>query len=181
MTTTNQDELDPRPPVVVGLDDSPSGRAALAWAAEQARLTAQPLRAVHVAHISPVGGYGALPTGGLGPVGAAPGAAGQLGPLAEIPRRAAAPDPGPGPAAAPPASIQLAFDAVDPGPEWTLEVVESADVSTALLDRASGAALLVLGTGEHTGLSRLTHGSVSHQCLSHATVPVTAVPLPGGR
>jgi nucleotide-binding universal stress UspA family protein len=34
--------------IVVGLDDSPSGKAALDWAAEQARILGAVLRAVHV-------------------------------------------------------------------------------------------------------------------------------------
>jgi len=34
--------------VVVGLDDSPAGRAALWWAARYARFTLTDLRAVHV-------------------------------------------------------------------------------------------------------------------------------------
>jgi hypothetical protein len=34
--------------IVVGLDDSPSGKAALSWAAEQAIRTHTVLRAVHV-------------------------------------------------------------------------------------------------------------------------------------
>jgi nucleotide-binding universal stress UspA family protein len=34
--------------IVVGLDLSPSARAALDWAAEQARATGRTLRAVHV-------------------------------------------------------------------------------------------------------------------------------------
>ena len=33
--------------IVVGLDDSPSGKAALDWAAQQARSTGAVLRAVH--------------------------------------------------------------------------------------------------------------------------------------
>ena len=37
--------------IVVGLDLSPSARAALQWAAEQARATGQTLRAVHVTHV----------------------------------------------------------------------------------------------------------------------------------
>ena len=39
--------------IVVGLDLSPSARAAIRWAAEQARATGQALRAVHVTHIAP--------------------------------------------------------------------------------------------------------------------------------
>jgi nucleotide-binding universal stress UspA family protein len=34
--------------IVVGLDDSPSGKAALDWAAEQATSVSAALRAVHV-------------------------------------------------------------------------------------------------------------------------------------
>ncbi len=34
--------------IVVGLDDSPSGRAALRWASQQATLTNSMLRTVHV-------------------------------------------------------------------------------------------------------------------------------------
>ena len=34
--------------IVVGIDESPSARAALRWAAEQAERTESPLRAVHV-------------------------------------------------------------------------------------------------------------------------------------
>jgi nucleotide-binding universal stress UspA family protein len=36
--------------------------------------------------------------------------------------------------------------------------------------------VLVVGTREHTGLRRAVAGSVSHYCLSHAGVPVVAVP-----
>jgi len=50
--------------IVVGLDLSPSARAALHWAAEQARATGQTLRAVHVTHV--VSAYGmALGMGGM--------------------------------------------------------------------------------------------------------------------
>ena len=38
--------------IVVGLDLSPSARAALDWAAEQARATGRTLRAVHVINAS---------------------------------------------------------------------------------------------------------------------------------
>ncbi len=39
--------------ILVRLDLSPSGRAALQWAAEQARLTARNLVAINAAHIPP--------------------------------------------------------------------------------------------------------------------------------
>ena len=58
---------------------------------------------------------------------------------------------------------------------WTLDIVEGAP-GPALVARAAGATLLVLGTREHTGLRRAVLGSVSHYCLSHAASPVVAVP-----
>ena len=39
-----------------------------------------------------------------------------------------------------------------------------------------GTALLVVGTKEHVGISRIVAGSISHYCLSHAQCPVVAVP-----
>ena len=39
--------------IVVGMDLSPSGRAAVSWAAEHARRTGQTLRAVHAVDVSP--------------------------------------------------------------------------------------------------------------------------------
>jgi nucleotide-binding universal stress UspA family protein len=36
--------------------------------------------------------------------------------------------------------------------------------------------MLVVGTHEHTGLRRVVSGSVSHYAISHAEVPVIAVP-----
>jgi len=58
---------------------------------------------------------------------------------------------------------------------WTLEVHEGA-AGPVLAAAAHGARLVVVGTHEHTGLRRAITGSVSHYVLSHAEVPVVAVP-----
>ena len=58
---------------------------------------------------------------------------------------------------------------------WTLEILQGPPGPT-LVQRASTADLLVVGTGEHAGVRRLVSGSVSHHCLSHAHGPVVAVP-----
>ncbi|RCK69211.1 universal stress protein [Desertihabitans brevis] len=162
--------------VVVALDGSESARAALAWAARHARLTQQPLRAVHVTTWSVddtlVAADTALADPGLtGPGVGALGRTAALGtPEADVPED----QPEGSPEA--PESVTRAFDAVDPEDDWRLDVIGSADVGTTLLEESAGADLLVIGTGEHTGLDRLVSGSVSHHCLSRSTVPVVAVP-----
>jgi nucleotide-binding universal stress UspA family protein len=60
-------------------------------------------------------------------------------------------------------------------PRWTLDVQPGAP-GPVHVERSRGALVLVVGTQEHTGLRRAVAGSVSHYCLSHADVPVVAVP-----
>ena len=45
-----------------------------------------------------------------------------------------------------------------------------------LVDASRDAAMLVVGTRVHTGISRVLFGSVSHYCLTHAQCVVVAVP-----
>ena len=73
------------------------------------------------------------------------------------------------------APIRRLFDTVRPEPDWTLEILDGA-VGPTLVERASGAHLLVVGTREHVGFARVMSGSVSHYCLNHSTCPVVAVP-----
>lgn len=56
----------------------------------------------------------------------------------------------------------------------TLHVAEGRPVKV-LLDRADGAALLVLGSRGHGGFAGLLLGSVSTQCATHAPCSVTIV------
>lgn len=49
--------------------------------------------------------------------------------------------------------------------------------SSVLLDRASTADLLVVGSRGRGGIADLVLGSVSHQCVHHATRPVAVIPL----
>ena len=139
--------------VVVGLDGSASGRAALAWAAAYARSSNSPLHVLHVVDFgrgSPMvwaPGYGSV--GYV--VGFGSAESGQQSNLEEL------------------------FYAVDPEPGWTIRSVDGS-VGHQLVKASAGARLLVVGTREHTGLGRVLEGSVSHYCFSRAECPVVAVP-----
>jgi nucleotide-binding universal stress UspA family protein len=135
--------------IVVGLDLSPAGAAALRWAAEQARRTGVPLRAVHAATpYQPAFGAGT----GVFMMNAEPH-------LPERYRQA----------------LADAWDQVQPEPDWQLQFFLG-DPGSVLTEQAADALLLVVGTHFHVGLGRVFPGSVSHYCLSHARVPVVAVP-----
>ncbi len=54
--------------------------------------------------------------------------------------------------------------------------VECGPAGTVLLDACRDADLLVMGTRGLGGFTRLLLGSTSHQCATHATVPVVVVP-----
>ena len=138
--------------ILVGLDPSPSGRAALRWAAEQARLTGRRLLAINAVRIPP-----------------------SLAPIGLI----AMPEPAMDESKIDPSyreAIRAVWESVLPELGWTLEFVLD-DAGHALVTRSVGAALLVVGTHEHVGLARLVSGSVSRYCLSHAKCPTVIVPV----
>jgi nucleotide-binding universal stress UspA family protein len=138
--------------IVVGLDDSPSGKAALSWAAEYAMRTQTVLRAVHVLD---------WPYGPSAADSPAPGAAMNLT-FDEA-------------QAAYVASITKVFDDIAPRPDWLIQFA-TGEPGPVLVRQSRDAQLLVVGTREHVGLGRLLVGSISHYCLSHAACPVVAVP-----
>jgi nucleotide-binding universal stress UspA family protein len=135
--------------IIVGLDHSLSARAALDWAAQQARATGQTLRAVHV--ISASSTY-SMALGGV----AVPVEPSEM----DAPHREA---------------VTVVFDSMQPELGWELKFF-SGEAGPILVAESVGAALLVVGTKEHVGIGRLISGSVSHYCLSHANCPVVAVP-----
>jgi nucleotide-binding universal stress UspA family protein len=143
--------------IVVGLDDSPSSKAALNWAAEQAKRLGAVLRAVHVLDWP----YGLSSVGFPAPVNSMDVSHKEL---KESYRKA----------------ITAVFDAVSPRPDWILRFA-SGDTGRVLVRQSQDARQLVVGTREHVGLGRLLSGSVSHYCLSHAVCPVVAVPAPSDR
>ena len=148
------DSGDGRPEIVVGLDDRRAAAEALRWAAEHAVRTGLPLRVVHAWQLSALGS--AAFTAGTGVL---------LQAGTEDARARA---------------TRWVLDALggdSAAVRWSLEIVEGPP-GPVLVDRSAGARMLVMGTGEHTGIRRAVLGSISHYCLSHAAVPVVAVPVP---
>ena len=145
------DERRPGSEIVVGLDDSPSARTALSWAADYARAAGLGLRAVHVF---------SEPKAAMGWARGVPG----MAYLVEPPNTEDAT-----------ARMGVIFREVHPDPGWVLEI-ERGPIGPLLVERSRQAAALVLGTRDHVGIDRLVVGSVSHHCLSHASCPVVAVP-----
>jgi len=139
--------------VIVGLDQSGSGRAALDWAAGYARLTGQTLRAISVVD---------WPTGLADQEGGLPLEQLVMFPNAEQSEELQQ-------------ATQGIFDQVGPEPGWDLQF-RVGHVGRILARESQQAQLLVIGTGQHVGLGRILIGSTSHYCLSHASCPVVAVP-----
>lgn len=146
---------DDRIEIVVGLDDGPAAAAALRWAADHAGAAGLPLHVVHCWQ--------------LGNLGAAAFAAAGTGVLLQA-----------GTEDARARATRWVLDALggdSAAVRWSLEIVEGPP-GPVLVNRSAGSRMLVIGTGEHTGLRRAVLGSISHYCLSHASVPVVAVPVP---
>jgi nucleotide-binding universal stress UspA family protein len=142
----------PRNEIVVGIDHSPASAAALRWAAEQSKATETPMRLVNTWQLS-AAASAAVISGAAEYLEAASGDA-----------RARA--------------TRWVLDTLGGDTaqvRWTLEVHEGG-AGPVLVTTAHGARMLVVGTHEHTGLRRAVSGSVSHYALSHADVPVVAVP-----
>lgn len=137
--------------IVVGLDLSAAGAAALRWVADQARRTSLPLRAVHAVQrpSRPV----VLGNGML--------ALQEEPQLPEGYRH----------------RIESAWNELNPELGWRLELFLG-EPGPLLTDQAQDAVLLVVGTHLHVGLGRVFPGSVSHYCLTHSRTPMVAVPAP---
>lgn len=136
--------------IVVGLDGSDAGIAALRWAAHEAELRDAQLDIVHVWQVDPSAAMAGFPVPWQEVEGeiraqASAWVAEAIGPLGDTERRR-----------------ELRVVSGMPGP--------------MLVDAAHQADMLVIGTQVHKGLSRMFQGSVSHYCLTHTTTVVVAVP-----
>jgi len=137
------------PVIVVGVDRSRHGRAALRWAAEEAVRRQAGLRIVHVWQSGRADVRARLPESSSSRRLRAAQHQATVGWVSE----------------------QLEGRTVP----YTVEAVDGAP-GPVLVEVSAEADLLVVGTGEHVGLDRLLHGSVSHYCVSNAICPVVAVP-----
>jgi nucleotide-binding universal stress UspA family protein len=136
--------------IVVGLDDTASARAALQWAAKQARLTGDRLTAIHVLDW---------------PVGIATfGTEGEHGFIAadnvSAPYRR---------------GIQRVFDDVQPASAWCLQFAEG-ETGPVLVEAARSADMLVIGSRTRGRWAEDVAGPVGHYCLSHMRCPLVTIP-----
>jgi nucleotide-binding universal stress UspA family protein len=133
--------------VVVGVDGSPSSKAALRWALDQARLTKARLRAVVAWEVPPYTGWGVLAHEDFGV------AAGKL--LRQSVEEALGYDP--------PLDVEV------------VETVLPGHPAQVLIDQSAHAALLVVGSRGHGGFAGTLLGSVSQLCVQHAHCPVVVI------
>lgn len=138
---------------VVGVDGSPASRAALRWAVDWvAGAGGGTVDAVHTWQAPYV----------YGPMG------GALVAVDPVPFESAAKE-----------ALVAAVEAVEPPPGVVVSsLLSEGACAQTLLDRAEGADLLALGTRGRGGFAGLLLGSVTQQCLHHATCPVVVLPDP---
>ena len=140
--------------IVVGFDASPSARAALKWAAQQARSTGCNLRALHVVDWARAHNMYTIPV-----IDDRVYADDDLIDMGY--RR----------------QIKQAFASIGPEAGWSLQLGQG-HAGRLLVEQSKDAQMLVVGSREHVGLERILVGSASHYCVSHAKCPVVVVPIP---
>jgi nucleotide-binding universal stress UspA family protein len=134
--------------VVVGIDGSDEAEAALRWAASQAELTGAELRVVTAWHV-PAMAYG---SGSPIPVDTGFERASQ-----EVLDRA----------------VKEVHN-LHAGVAVSTRIVQGPS-APVLLEAATGAALLVVGSRGHGAFAGMLLGSVSEHCVTHADCPVVVV------
>ena len=154
--------------IVVGIDGSEAGDAALRWALAEARLRGVGLRVVH-AYQAP---HPSITEAGLGAAGGMPVPAVFTEDREQV-RRAAETQAG--------NVIDEALRRVQNGSADGVEI-ERATVEgpagKSLIEAARDADLLVVGSRGHGGLLGLVLGSVSRECAEHPPCPVVIAPRP---
>ncbi|HXG77678.1 MAG TPA: universal stress protein [Gaiellaceae bacterium] len=143
--------------IVVGVDGSPSSRAALRWAAEEAALRDATLVAVHA--------WAYVPPPPIGEPGMIPIPAPELESQLEAERSAAQ------------AELDAALEAAFPdGPPEVLEArLVEGDAARVLEEESDAADLVVIGSRGRSALASVLLGSVSRHVVDHARCPVVVV------
>ena len=139
---------------MVGVDGSPSSKAALRWAVRQAELTGASVEAVIAWHLPVVVG------GTFAPLGILDGT--DFGDIAAKSLTEA---------------ISQTVDAASP--VKISSTVTEGNAAQVLLEAAEGADLLVVGSRGHGGFTGALLGSVSQHCAHHAPCPLVIVREPG--
>jgi nucleotide-binding universal stress UspA family protein len=135
--------------IVVGVDGSASSKAALAWAARQARLTGATVEAIIAWEYPATYGY-AMP------------AAPEINYNYEQ-------------VAADVVADTIAEICGEAEPVKVISRVVEGNAAQVLLDASAGAELLVVGSRGHGGFFEALLGSVGQHCVHHATCPVVVI------
>ena len=147
--------------VVVGVDGTAAGVAALRWAVEHARGSGSRVRAVAVSEPTPMVGSGAEIAGGL--------TAQSMLDDEEF-------------TAAAQAWLSEAITALPVDVQQSVErEVKRGAAATVLLEAARGADLLVLGNHGQGAITGALTGSVAQRCAHYVTCPLVLVPAPQDR
>jgi nucleotide-binding universal stress UspA family protein len=137
--------------IVVGVDGSEHSKAALRWAVDEAASRGDSVRAVHVWQVYPALYPGTTITArDFDDVRAQAGSFVEEFVAETIPEH--------------------------PGVEIEAVALEGESVAPALVDASAAAELLVVGSRGLGGFRGLLLGSVSQQCVHHATCPVVVLP-----
>ena len=170
--------------IVVGIDASADSKAALAWAAEEARLRGASLQVVYAFHAREVAAPEYVPTehglagGGVNPPLDAYEAAAVARPDLSSTLR----DRGRWEDAARTRAEELLGSALYElrdalaGIEVERVVLDNRHPAEALVEASSDADLLVVGSRGRGGFAGLMLGSISHAVVLHAVCPVVVVP-----
>jgi nucleotide-binding universal stress UspA family protein len=146
---SEQNESDRR--IVVGVDGSPSSKAALAWAVRQAELAGATVEAIIAWH------YPVM----IGGIPFAPIEAVQTTDYGEF---------------AAMALNDAVRETVDPdGSVKVSTTVREGNAAQVLVDASSGADLLVVGSRGHGGFTEALLGSVSQACVHQARCPIVII------
>ena len=170
--------------IVVGVDASPDSKAALAWAAGEARLRQAALQVVYAFHTRELAAPEYVPTehglvgGGVNPSLEAydAGAVGQPDMTATLEDRTRFEE-----AARTAADEMLGSTLYEQrdglaGIEVERVVIDDRHPAQALVELSGDADLLVVGSRGRGGFRQLMLGSVSHAVVLHAVCPVVVVP-----
>ena len=145
--------------VVVGVDGTAAGVAALRWAVEHARPSGTRVLAVAVSEPTPMVGSGAEIAGGM-----------VAQSMLDDEQLTAAE-----------AWLAEAITALPADARQSVERrVMRGDAGTVLLDAAREADLLVLGNHGQGAIAGALSGSVAQRCAHHVTCPLVLVPAPPG-